>query len=116
VIHSGQWTHAQLQLRDPFAYPTSSKIDGEAAAQSLVAALVTKQSVDLYNVQGEIGVHGVAKAINYLNLVKEFGTRLIAADDLLERFQRVLGHKPYRFMRRGIVFSHRDFRSDPRSI
>lgn len=95
---------------------TSSKIDGEAAAQSLVAALVTKQSVDPYNVQGEIGVHGVAEAINYLNLVKEFGTRLIAADDLLERFQRVLGHKPYRFMRRGIVFSHRDFRSDPRSI
>ena len=48
---------------------------------------MTKQSVDPYNVQGEIDVDGVAKAINYLNLVEEFGTQLIAADDLLERFR-----------------------------
>lgn len=53
-------------------------MDGEATAQSLAAAPVTKQSVDPYSVQGEIGVDGVAKAINYLNLVEEFGTWLIA--------------------------------------
>jgi tryptophanyl-tRNA synthetase len=78
------------------------------AAIETAAAPVTKQSVDPWNVKGEIGADGVAKAINYLSLVDEFGTRLIAADGLLERFEKVTGHKPHRFMRRGIVFSHRD--------
>lgn len=27
---------------------------------------------------------------------------------LLERFERVTGHKPHRYLRRGIVFCHRD--------
>jgi tryptophanyl-tRNA synthetase len=83
-------------------------MDAPLAAESLATAPVIKQSVDPYNVQGEIGADGVAKAINYLNLVEEFGTRLLATDNLLERFERVTGHKPHRFMRRGIVFSHRD--------
>jgi len=81
---------------------------GEAAPKSLATALVAKQSVDPYNVQGEIGVDGVAKTINYLNQVEEFGTRLITVDNLLKRFERATGHKPHRFMRKGIVFSHRD--------
>jgi tryptophanyl-tRNA synthetase len=106
MIHS-RYTH-NSNFKIHFAPLTIRKMNGEAAVQPLAAAPVTKQSVDPYNVQGEIGVDGVAKAINYLNLVEEFGTRLIAADDLLERFQRVTGHKPHRFMRRGIVFSHRD--------
>jgi tryptophanyl-tRNA synthetase len=79
-----------------------------ATPQTLSETPVSKQVIDPYNVQGEIGVDGVAKAINYLNLVEEFGTRLLSADKLLERFERVTGHKPHRFMRRGIVFSHRD--------
>lgn len=69
---------------------------------------VSKQVIDPWNVQGEIGADGVAKAINYLSLVEEFGTRLLSAEGMLERFERVTGHKPHRFMRRGIVFSHRD--------
>jgi tryptophanyl-tRNA synthetase len=80
------------------------------APQSLGEKPVTKQLIDPWNVQGEVGVDGVAKAINYLSLVEEFGTRLLAhkEDAILERFERVTGHKPHRFMRRGIVFSHRD--------
>lgn len=79
---------------------------------SLPAALAadapaTKQTVDPYNVAGEIGADGIAKAINYLTLIEEFGTRKIEKKDL-ERFEKVTGHKPHRFMRRGIVFSHRD--------
>lgn len=70
-------------------------------------APATKQTVDPWNVSGEIGADGVAKAINYLKLVDEFGTKLLAAEDL-ERFEKVTGHKPHRFMRRKIVFSHRD--------
>ena len=47
------------------------------------------------------------KPINYNKLVEQFGTKLID-DALLARFERVTGHKLHRFLRRGIVFSHRD--------
>ncbi|KAA8569164.1 hypothetical protein MFRU_004g00170 [Monilinia fructicola] len=70
-------------------------------------APATKQTVDPYNVAGEIGADGIAKAINYLTLIDEFGTKKIEEADL-KRFEEVTGHKPHRFMRRGIVFSHRD--------
>lgn len=80
----------------------------ESTTQATLApAPVTKQSVDPYNVVGEVGTDGVTKAINYLTLVEEFGTKVISLADL-ERFEKVTGHKPHRFMRRGIVFSHRD--------
>ncbi|KAG9239641.1 tryptophanyl-tRNA synthetase-like protein [Amylocarpus encephaloides] len=67
----------------------------------------TKQSVDPWNVSGEIGADGIAKAINYLTLIEEFGTKKITEEDLV-RFEKVTRRKPHRFMRRGIVFSHRD--------
>lgn len=67
-----------------------------------------KQTVDPYNVSGEVGDDGVMKAIDYSKLVEEFGTKKID-QALLERFERVTGKKPHRFLRRGIVFSHRDF-------
>lgn len=67
----------------------------------------SKQTVDPYTVTGEIGADGVAKAINYLTLIEEFGTKQILDEDLT-RFEKVTGKKPHRFMRRGIVFSHRD--------
>jgi tryptophanyl-tRNA synthetase len=70
-------------------------------------APITKQTVDPWNVSGEIGADGIAKAINYLKLVDEFGTKVLAQEDL-DRFEKVTGHKPHRWMRRQIVFSHRD--------
>lgn len=33
----------------------------------------------------------------------------IIDDKLLERFEKVTGHKPHRWLRRGLFFSHRDF-------
>ncbi|WYZ45010.1 hypothetical protein EsH8_VIII_000326 [Colletotrichum jinshuiense] len=65
------------------------------------------QKVDPWNVSGEVGSDGKVKAIDYKKIVDEFGTKLIE-DALLERFERVTGHKPHHFMRRQIVFSHRD--------
>jgi tryptophanyl-tRNA synthetase len=59
-------------------------------------------------VSGEVGEDGVVKAIDYNKLVDEFGTKKID-DELLARFERVTGKKPHHFLRRGIVFSHRDF-------
>ncbi|KAK3296947.1 uncharacterized protein B0H64DRAFT_390804 [Chaetomium fimeti] len=67
-----------------------------------------KQTIDPYNVSGEVGEDGVVKAIDYNKLVDEFGTKKID-DELLARFERVTGKRPHHFLRRGIVFSHRDF-------
>ncbi|KAI1178398.1 tryptophanyl-tRNA synthetase [Nemania sp. FL0916] len=67
----------------------------------------TKQTVDPWNVSGEVGEDGKVKAIDYTKLVEEFGTKLID-QEILDRFERVTGHKPHRFLRRQIVFSHRD--------
>lgn len=84
--------------------PTS--INAEALAEAPIPHH-TKQTVDPYNVAGEVGEDGVVKAIDYKKLVEEFGTKLIDKE-LLERFERVTGQKPHRFMRRGIAFSHRE--------
>ena len=40
-------------------------------------------------------------------LIDQFGTRRIDPA-LLERFERLTGHKPHVFLRRGMFFSHRD--------
>ena len=79
-----------------------------AAAQDATAAAPAKQLVDPWNVAGEMGEDGKVKAINYTKLVEEFGTKLID-QSLLDRFERLTGHKPHRFLRRKIVFSERDF-------
>jgi len=79
----------------------------EAPSGQAIPHHPAKQTVDPWNVSGEVQEDGTVAAINYTKLVEEFGTKLID-QALLERFERVTGHKPHRFMRRGIVFSHRD--------
>jgi tryptophanyl-tRNA synthetase len=66
------------------------------------------ETIILYQVSGEVDENGVVKAIDYNKLVDEFGTKKID-DELLARFERVTGKRPHHFLRRGIVFSHRDF-------
>lgn len=66
-----------------------------------------EQNVNPWNVTGEVDEEGNVKPINYNKLVNEFGTKLID-EALLERFERITGHKLHRFLRRQIVFSHRD--------
>lgn len=94
----------------PYSRNTSTMADPIAAETAPVLPPNTagKQLIDPWNVQGEVGADGITKAINYMSLVEEFGTKLLSAEGTLERFERVTGHKPHRFMRRGIVFSHRD--------
>ena len=81
--------------------------NAEALSESPLPAHTTKQSVDPWNVQGEVNADGTVKAIDYLKLVEDFGTKVIDKE-LLERFEKVTGQRPHRFMRRGIVFAHRD--------
>ncbi|KAI1847179.1 hypothetical protein JX265_011855 [Neoarthrinium moseri] len=78
-----------------------------AATDATAPAPASKQLVDPWNVAGEIGEDGKAKAIDYNKLVDEFGTKLID-QNLLARFEKVTGHKPHRFLRRKIFFSERD--------
>ncbi|OTB18870.1 hypothetical protein K445DRAFT_327463 [Daldinia sp. EC12] len=78
-----------------------------AADPNVPATHPSKQTVDPWNVAGEVGEDGKVKAIDYNKLVEEFGTKLIDKE-ILERFERVTGHKPHRFLRRQIVFSERD--------
>ena len=66
-----------------------------------------QQTIDPWNVQGEVAEDGTVKAIDYNRLVEEFGTKLID-QALLDRFEKATGQRPHHFMRRGIVFSHRD--------
>ena len=65
-----------------------------------------EQDVNPWSVSGEV-VNGVALAIDYDKLILQFGTKRID-QALLDRFKRVTGQEPHRYMRRGIVFSHRE--------
>ncbi|KAI9188343.1 tryptophan--tRNA ligase [Blastocladiella emersonii ATCC 22665] len=83
--------------------PAGVGIEVAAAAPVVDTA---EQQVDPWNVQGAV-VDGKPQPINYNKLIEQFGTKAIDAA-LLERFERVTGHKPHRFLRRGIFFSHRE--------
>jgi tryptophanyl-tRNA synthetase len=65
------------------------------------------QIVTPFDVHGGVDESGKLLPVDYEKLTREFGATPINAA-LLERFEKVTGHRPHRFMRRGIVFSHRD--------
>lgn len=56
-----------------------------------------EQKVTPWNVEGKI---------DYLKLIKQFGTELID-NELLEKFKRITGKDIHPWLRRGIFFSHR---------
>ena len=57
------------------------------------------QIVNPWKVEAEGGV-------DYLKLVNQFGSSLID-EELLVRFERITGHQPHPWLRRGYFFSHR---------
>jgi tryptophanyl-tRNA synthetase len=65
-----------------------------------------EQNVTPWEVEGEV-VDGKIQAIDYDKLINQFGTRHITPE-LLERFEKVTGHRPHILLRRGMFFSHRD--------
>ncbi|KAH9911429.1 tryptophanyl-tRNA synthetase [Epithele typhae] len=82
---------------------------GDAAPEvKPIAAPEHAQIVTPWDVQGSVTADGKQAAIDYDKLVDQFGTRRID-DALLARFERLTGHKPHIFLRRGMFFSHRDF-------
>ena len=63
--------------------------------------------INPFEVSGGVDETGKAIAIDYDKLVQNFGAKKID-QAMLERFEKVTGHKPHRMMRRGMVISHRD--------
>ncbi|KAF7359234.1 Tryptophanyl-trna synthetase [Mycena sanguinolenta] len=67
-----------------------------------------EQIVTPWDVQGSVSTDGKQNAIDYDKLIIQFGTRRVD-QALLERFEKLTGHKPHVFLRRGMFFSHREF-------
>ncbi|RDB21564.1 Tryptophan--tRNA ligase, cytoplasmic [Hypsizygus marmoreus] len=67
-----------------------------------------EQIVTPWDVHGSVSADGKQQAIDYDKLIAQFGTRRVDAE-LLARFERLTGHRPHVFLRRGMFFSHRDF-------
>ena len=85
----------------PPALTTLSLADQAPSSQAI------EQIVTPFDVSGGVDESGKLLPVDYDKLVREFGAHPISKE-LLERFERVTGHRPHRFMRRGIVFSHRE--------
>lgn len=66
------------------------------------------QVVTPWDVEGAVDESGVAQAIDYDKLIKQFGTKAIT-QETLDRFEKVTGQKPHHFLHKGLFFSERDF-------
>ncbi|KAF8531623.1 tryptophanyl-tRNA synthetase [Gautieria morchelliformis] len=89
--------------------PSSSTVPSASASAPavIIPAVGTEQVVTPWDVQGQVSEDGQQLAINYDKLIDQFGTRRIDTA-LLERFEKVTGHKPHPLLRRGTFFSHRE--------
>lgn len=76
-------------------------------AQAAPAVVQKEQVVTPFDVSGGVDETGKAIAIDYDKLVDRFGAKKID-QAMLERFEKVTGHRPHRMMRRGMIISHRD--------
>ena len=76
-----------------------------AAGTEINAHMDVSQDINPWSVSGAV-IDGVQQAIDYDRLIDQFGTRRIDAE-LLQRFENLTGHRPHRFLRRGLFFSHR---------
>ena len=83
---------------------TSLSLAPESApsVQKAISQLITP-----FTVSGGVDEAGKLLPVNYDKLILEFGATPITPE-LLARFERVTRKKAHRFLRRGIVFSHRD--------
>ncbi|KAJ5306070.1 hypothetical protein PENANT_c024G00929 [Penicillium antarcticum] len=82
-------------------------INDLSLAEKVPETKAVGQIVTPFDVSGGVDESGKLLPVDYEKLTREFGATPINAA-LLERFEKVTGHRPHRFMRRGIVFSHRD--------
>ncbi|KAF2273077.1 Nucleotidylyl transferase [Westerdykella ornata] len=77
----------------------------ETATQPVAKA--TEQEINPWDVHAATDEQGNVLEFDYKAISEKWNTKLIDGA-LLERFERVTGHKPHRWLRRGLFFSHRD--------
>ncbi|KAH7927057.1 tryptophanyl-tRNA synthetase [Leucogyrophana mollusca] len=93
------------------AAPISEPAESSSSAPAIKPADPSEahaQVVTPWDVQGSVSADGKQLAIDYDKLIDQFGTRRVN-QAVLERFEKLTGHKPHPFLRRGMFFSHRDF-------
>lgn len=78
-----------------------------ATTAPALAQAAKEQIINPFEVSGGVDETGKAVAIDYDKLIVTFGSKKIDKS-LLDRFEKVTGHKAHRLLRRGFVFSHRD--------
>lgn len=78
-----------------------------ADTAALPVKQATEQSIDPWDVQAAVDADGNIQEFDYAAISQQWATKLID-NALLERFERVTGHKPHRWLRRRLFFSHRD--------
>ncbi|KAI1918533.1 tryptophan--tRNA ligase [Ophidiomyces ophidiicola] len=88
-------------MADPVSETTLPIRDAEKHA-------ATEQEINPWGVQAAHDEQGNVLAFDYVAISQKWATKLID-NELLERFERLTGHKPHRWLRRGLFFSHRDF-------
>jgi tryptophanyl-tRNA synthetase len=69
---------------------------------------LTEQEINPWDVQAGTDEQGNSLAFDYAAISQKWATKLVD-EALLERFERLTGKKPHRWLRRGLFFSHRDF-------
>jgi tryptophanyl-tRNA synthetase len=80
---------------------TTAALANKAPSQAI------EQKITPFEVSGGMDKDGKLLPVDYEKLTRDFGATPITKE-LLERFERATGKKPHRFMRRGIVISHRE--------
>ena len=70
-------------------------------------SMAAEQRITPFDVSGGTDETGKLLDIDFGKLIRDFGATPIDAA-LIERFEKVTRHKAHRFMRRGMVISHRD--------
>ncbi|RMD40977.1 hypothetical protein DV735_g4158, partial [Chaetothyriales sp. CBS 134920] len=68
----------------------------------------SEQVITPFTVAGGVDESGNVVAIDYQKLTRDFGATPLTKE-LIDRFEKVTGKRAHRFMRRGIVISHREF-------
>ncbi|KAL4869486.1 hypothetical protein BDV12DRAFT_185176 [Aspergillus spectabilis] len=116
AFESGAVPVAQSQEGKPALGKLVAKSGGVCTVKSLKGATNAEnneqtardQDINPWSVAGGRDESGNAISIDYNALSRKWNTTLID-QALLDRFEKVTGHKPHRWLRRGLFFSHRDF-------
>ncbi|ORX38835.1 tryptophan-tRNA ligase [Kockovaella imperatae] len=102
-------THSRNVSRVDAATPSHASLQPSPIPEGTeTAAVAREQKITPFDVEGGVDADGKETGIDYEKVVRRFGATMISPD-LLERFEKLTGHRPHPLLRRGTFFSHRDF-------